>query len=114
MEKRDERFRCPCCKKNWIDPRVEALHRQVEQDVGEELLVTSGYRCETHNAEVGGSGTSSHLKGLAWDVSCGRSRLRYRVIAAAIRIGIDRIGIGKDFIHLDIDRRKASRVIWVY
>lgn len=113
--KPDKRFGCPCgCGRNWIDPRIPMLHRQLEEEVGEALIVTSGYRCEAHNREVGGKASSSHLKGLAMDLACDRSRLRYALVGAAIRLGVSRIGIGHNFIHLDIDRQKAPRVIWVY
>ena len=113
---RDPRFACKCCGVNYIDPRVESLHHKIEQEVREQIPVTSGYRCEKHNSskDVGGSATSSPLKGLAWDVECVGSRLRYRIGAAAIKLGINRIGIRKDFIHLDIDRQKALRVTWLY
>ena len=122
----DKRFECPCCGQNWIDIRLERLVRHIEERAcpkcsrsrgrraGEELIITSGYRCEEWNRKVGGSPTSSHLKGLAVDIGIDRSRLRYRVIEAAIRLGFHRIGIGKDFVHLDIDRQKDARVIWVY
>lgn len=110
----DQKFRCGCCNENMIDPRVEAMHARIEADVGEKVIVTSGYRCAKHNKEVGGSETSSHLKGLAWDVAVKDSRIRYRILNAAIRMGIHRIGIGKTFLHLDIDRSKDPRVIWMY
>jgi len=110
----DKRFACPCCGRNWIDIRLERLVRHIEERAGEKLTITSGYRCEKHNRKVGGSETSSHLKGLAVDIGIERSRLRYRVIGAAIRLGLHRIGVGKDFVHLDIDRQKDARVIWVY
>ena len=111
---RDKRFACKCCGKNWIDPRWEALLKKIEARSDERLDVTSGFRCEKHNREVGGSRTSSHLTGLAVDIGCGRSRLRYRIITAAIELGINRIGLGKFFVHLDIDRSKDPRVVWVY
>lgn len=110
----DKKFRCGCCNENMIDPRVEALHSTIEADAGEKVIVTSGYRCAAHNKQVGGSETSSHLKGLAWDVEAKTSRMRYRILNSAIRLGIHRIGIGKGFIHLDIDRQKDPRVIWLY
>ena len=109
-----ERFACPCCGENEIDPRVAQMVSDIEEDVGERLKVSSGYRCEKHNRDVGGSDTSSHLKGLAVDLEIGRSRLRYRVIGAALKRGIHRIGIGKNLLHLDIDRQKDPRVIWLY
>ena len=114
MTVRANRFACPCCGKNWMDPRWEALLKKIEARVDERLDVTSGFRCEKHNREVGGSKTSSHLTGLAVDMDCGRSRLRYQIIAAAIELGINRIGVGKAVMHLDIDRSKDRRVFWVY
>ncbi len=114
MERRDE-FKCPCCGENMIDPRVEGLHKSMEEEIGEKIKVNSGYRCPKHNEEVGGSETSSHLKGLAWDVDCDLSNPRYRILRAAILSGISRIGIGKGYLHLDIDRSKEpTRCIWLY
>ena len=110
----DKRFECPCCGENWIDIRLERLVRHIEERAGEKLVITSGYRCEKHNRKVGGSDKSSHLKGLAVDIGIDRSRLRCRVIGAAIRLGFHRIGVGKAFVHLDIDRQKDARVIWLY
>lgn len=34
------------------------------------IVVTSGYRCPTHDKRVGGSGTGQHAKGTAADVVC--------------------------------------------
>ena len=112
--KPDKRFACPCCGANYIDIRLERLVGHIEQRAGEKLTITSGYRCRKHNRMVGGSETSSHLKGLAADILTDISRLRYRVIGEAIRLGFHRIGVGSNFVHLDIDRQKAPRVIWVY
>jgi len=108
------RFKCPCCNKNEIDPRIAHLVQAFEVELLAPLTVTSGYRCKKHNLEQGGSKTSSHLKGLAVDLACTTSRLRYNLIKMAIRLGITRIGIGKNFLHLDIDRQKDPNVIWLY
>ena len=109
-----DRFACKCCSRNIIDPRVVTLHRAIEMDVLESITVNSGCRCERYNKKIGGSPTSSHLRGLAWDVDCDGSTMRYRILNAAIKLGIDRIGIGKGYLHLDIDRQKDRRVIWLY
>jgi len=111
---RDQRFGCKCCGKNWIDPRLVELVRRLEERIGQRLKINSGYRCEAHNAAVGGSETSSHLKGLAVDVAVDGSRRRYQIIHTAMLEEINRIGIYKTFIHLDIDRSKDPRVIWMY
>ena len=38
---------------------------------GKPIIVNSGYRCPTLNKAVGGSKTSSHMKGLAADITAG-------------------------------------------
>lgn len=76
------------------------------------LKINSGYRTTKHNSAVGGSRTSSHLKGLAVDIRAKTSRDRFFILSYALGLGISRIGIYKTFIHLDIDKSKASKVIW--
>ena len=110
---RDARFACKCCGENHVDPRVEQYVKDLEARVGKSLIVASGYRCEKHNAKVGGSPTSSHLGGLAVDISCKSDRLRFALIHTAIKLGITRIGVYRNFVHLDIDRGKTPEVIWV-
>lgn len=80
--------------------------------MGKKLKINSGYRTIKHNSAVGGSKTSSHLKGLAVDISVKTSRDRFYVLFHAMNSGIYRIGIYKTFIHLDIDSKKALKVIW--
>lgn len=78
------------------------------------LLVNSGFRSVKHNKLIGGSIDSSHLTGLAIDLKCNDSRLRFLLLQGAIMIGFNRIGIGWNFIHLDDDLNKVSKVIWLY
>lgn len=81
---------------------------------GVSFAITSGYRCPRHNAEIGGVSSSSHVNGWAADIACGGSRSRATIVTAAIEAGFNRIGIAKDFIHLDADPDKPERVFWVY
>jgi len=97
-----------------MDPRLIFFVEEIERYTGQKLEVNSGYRCEKHNRKVGGSKTSSHLKGLAVDLEVDNSRLRFKVVSMAISLGIHRIGISRNFIHLDIERRKDPEVIWLY
>jgi len=76
--------------------------------------INSGFRCPRHNKEVGGSPTSSHLKGLAADIKADTSRKRYLVVKALIQTGFNRIGIGKNFIHVDLDLDKTDNLMWTY
>ena len=76
--------------------------------------INSGYRTMEHNATIGGVENSSHIAGLAADVHCTESRKRFIMIAAFIAAGFTRIGIGKTFIHVDLDKDKDPRVAWLY
>lgn len=78
------------------------------------IHINSGMRTVERNALVGGSENSSHLRGLAIDVACDNSRDRYRLIEIFMLLGINRIGIAKTFIHIDIDPEKDTDVIWTY
>ncbi len=77
------------------------------------IIINSGYRTIAHNKAVGGSPTSSHLKGLAADLRCTSSLDRYRLISALLAVGIYRFGIDSTFIHCDIDSSKPA-CIWTY
>ena len=76
--------------------------------------INSAYRTEEHNKSIGGSPNSSHLKGLAVDISAKDSRTRFKVLEALINVGFNRIGVASTFIHVDDDKDKSSDVIWVY
>ena len=76
--------------------------------------ITSGYRTKEHNRKIGGVPNSSHLKGLAADIYCDSNINRWRIIDSLIKARFTRIGIGKNFIHCDIDEDKANGVIWLY
>ena len=75
--------------------------------------ITSGYRSKETNKKVGGVSTSSHLKGLAADISCKDSSTRQKIVSALIQAGFTRIGIADTFIHCDTDKDKND-AIWLY
>ena len=75
--------------------------------------ITSGYRSKETNKRVGGVSTSSHLKGLAADISCKDSSSRQKIISGLIKAGFTRIGIADTFIHCDTDKDKQD-AIWLY
>jgi uncharacterized protein YcbK (DUF882 family) len=87
----------------------------IREKLGRPVTITSGLRCSEHNRAVGGRPTSAHLKGLAVDISCGSSIERYELLGALFTMpGFTRIGIARDFIHVDIDVKKPQRVVWIY
>ena len=81
--------------------------------------ITSGYRTPEYNKQLIDYGfqasiTSSHIQGLAADIEVKNSENRFRIVGALVSVGIYRLGIGKDFIHCDIDENKKPNLIWTY
>lgn len=76
--------------------------------------INSAYRTPEHNAKIGGKPNSSHLKGLAVDISVTDSRQRFIVLQSLIQAGFNRIGVAKTFIHVDDDKDKDAEVVWLY
>jgi len=81
---------------------------------GVPFKITSGYRCQQHNAMVGGVSSSSHTRGWAADIACDTSRERFAIVNGLIEAGFTRIGIADTFIHVDCDPAKPEEVMWVY
>ena len=81
---------------------------------GKPMRVNSGYRTEAHNKKVGGVSSSSHLKGLAADISCKSLNDRFNMIQAFLKAGFKRIGVASSFIHIDNDKDKSQNVMWTY
>ena len=75
--------------------------------------INSGYRTVEHNKAIKGSPTSSHLKGLAADISCTTSTQRQKILTALIIEGFKRIGIGKNFVHVGLNSSKPP-AFWLY
>lgn len=78
------------------------------------FIINSAYRTMEHNNLVGGIKDSSHLKGLAVDIKCVTSQQREKILFGLINAGFRRIGIGKNFIHVDSDYTKTVGVVWLY
>lgn len=65
---RPEEFACPCCGRILVAVGLVFLLDILRASLGRRLIVTSGYRCVAHNAEVHGAETSRHLIGAAADL----------------------------------------------
>jgi uncharacterized protein YcbK (DUF882 family) len=109
-----EELQCPCCKIEQMNEAFVLDLIRARRRANIPFNVTSGYRCVKHNATLPkASPTSSHMKGLAIDISCENDNQRLAILAALLAIGFQRIGIAKDFIHVDKDTMKAKGV-WMY
>jgi uncharacterized protein YcbK (DUF882 family) len=78
------------------------------------FVVTSGYRCPLHNGKVGGKDNSAHVRGYAADIACKDSVTRQKILHSLQQVGFKRIGINKEFIHVDSDPEKPQNVTWLY
>ena len=114
-------FRCRCGEPDCTaPPPAPELLRRLEilrGRVGLPLRVTSGPRCPAYNESQGGVPDSTHLAGTAADLACPGSRLRWHLLASNWLTSqplFERLGIGADFIHVDVSTRNPPRVIWHY
>lgn len=88
-------FRCPCCGRGAVALALVLALEDVRSLYGRPVRITSGWRCEPHNREVGGHPQSRHLIGCAADLAPlyrDRDRwdhLRLAVVEVARRYGAD-------------------------
>lgn len=104
---------CRCCKAQGIDGHLVRKLQAVRDRYKKPIYISSGFRCPSHNIAEGGSPTSSHLTGKAADIAIISSRDRYKLLPFLLA-EFERIGIGADFIHVDIDEGKSKELAWLY
>lgn len=66
-------FRCKCGSTHDILISSELINKLEQLHAAfhcSKIIVTSGYRCPTHDKNVGGNGSGQHTKGTAADICC--------------------------------------------
>lgn len=103
---------------NCIDRRLLFMLQQLEARTGYPIFnwINSGVRSPSHNRKVGGTSNSSHLIPTckAVDIKAYSKTIRNNIVFAARDIGFTRIGVGRTFVHLDVDENKSQYVAWGY
>jgi len=112
-----ENFKCPCekCKNKeftweYLDPKLIQKLDALKELTSYNLVITSGYRCEEHNTQIGGEWKSAHTRGQAVDLTIQPytdfSALRYLFMLAE-QVKFHGIGIypHKRIIHCDVSNR---------
>lgn len=98
-----------------LKPEMWTLLDKIRGEFGYPIRITSGLRTQAENDALKDSvSDSAHLSGLACDIFCIYSDKRFKLIDVARKNGVNRIGVGKGFIHLDIDPTKPKEVMWTY
>lgn len=110
---KENEVNCKCGCGMTINDNLKVLIDKLREDIKMPLVINSGARCTNHNKKVGASATSSHTKGLAVDIKANSDLTKAKIIHYATKLGINRIGIAKNFIHIDIDKNK-SPAVWDY
>ena len=102
----ESEFKCSCgCDKVIVSPMLVEFLQRLRDRVGVAISITSGYRCEEHNRNVGGKPNSAHRDGVAVDIYCKGSGHRYLLLKNAYSVGFERVGVGSTFLHLDVSDR---------
>tara|TARA_R100001443_G_scaffold947_4_gene3664 strand:- start:1106 stop:1486 length:381 start_codon:yes stop_codon:yes gene_type:complete len=116
-------FTCPCGSPDCTGEKMSEDFLQLldlaRDKASIPFHITSGLRCQEYNQDLikrgyKASKTSSHLKGVAADISCKNSADRFTIINSLLLVGFSRIGISDTFIHVDLDKEKQQEVIWTY
>lgn len=105
----EDEFRCRHCGElpaEGIAPDLISKLETLRGVVGKPLIVTSGYRCPTHNKAVGGATKSQHVLGTAADISA-RGIGVDELARAAEQVGFGGIGRYQNFVHVDVRPGKA-------
>lgn len=100
-----DEFACHHCGHCKIDMRLIELLEQLRKNIGGyPLHINSGYRCPTHNANVGGVSDSQHCLGTAADIAVPRQLTFNEFQWYVQQLPFDGVGIYRqsNFIHVDI------------
>lgn len=107
--------RCvPPCKMSECSEQALKKLDDLRDFCGFPIVVNSAFRSKSYEKKNGRTGTSSHCKGVAFDLRCYDSKLRAIMVRNAFRVGFNRIGISDSFIHVDCDSDKLNPCIWLY
>lgn len=110
-------FRCKCAAKGldadntwchgqeWIDERLVILLETLRQRLQRPIYVTSGCRCPSYNASVGGAPKSQHMRGKASDIQVA-GMTPYELAQEAIKVGFPSVATYETFVH--VDRRESN------
>ena len=101
-----------------IDRSLLKRLQLLEKRTGYPVLnnITSAVRSRYWNKKVGGVSNSAHLitKCKAVDIHAPTRAIRNLLVVQAYNLGFTRIGVGKTFVHLDVDQSKPQYVAWGY
>lgn len=81
---------------------------------GVPFRLNSAYRSPESEIAAGRSGVGAHTEGRAFDIRCNDNKSRFCIVTACLQAGFHRIGIGKNFVHVDDSVKLPYPRIWLY
>lgn len=115
---RDFTCRCTglCGHPDVISKDLVAKLDKIQDLIGMPVTVISGTRCGKFNRKSGGIERSAHVaKGgvsHAADIRCSDAAFRFAFLGAALQL-FNRVGIGREIIHIDDDPELPPNVVWL-
>ena len=107
-----QEFECTHQKHRHVkvnDELIEKLQK-LRDKLGQPMIVTSGFRCDKRNRQVGGAENSQHMKGSAADIHLNNITYDIGEIAEkAKEAGFTGIGLYTNFIHVDVRDGRPAR-----
>lgn len=97
-----------CCSSTKVDEKLVTYLQKIRDHFGKSVNINSGYRCKTHNANVGGASKSNHMDGEAADIRI-NGVTPLEVAQYAESIGMLGIGVYSWGVHVDT---RTSKYFW--
>ena len=103
--------KCGVCDVQLLDAELVNKLQAIRDRIGQPITVTSCYRCLAHNANVGGSPTSYHTKGLAADIYVDGLSVD-QLAKHAVSVGFTGIGsyFTSKFVHVSVKSNEGNFV----
>ena len=96
-----------------MNPNFLQMLDEARDLAGVPFRINSGYRTKAHNAKVKGVNNSPHTKGFAADIHAPDGPNKFKILKACIMIGFQRIGVYRNWIHVDCDPSLPTPTLWV-
>lgn len=102
-----------CCSSTLIDEKLVNYVQKIREHFGKSITISSGYRCTTHNKNVGGATGSYHAKGQAADIIVSGIApievAKYAESLGILGIGLYETNSDGHFVHIDT---RTSKSFW--
>ena len=100
-----------CCSSTLVDDKLVTYLQQIREHFGKPVNISSGYRCATHNRNIGGATNSRHSKGQAADIYINgvapAEIAKYAESMGILGIGLYETNSDGFFVHVDTRETKS-------